>query len=63
MIRYGDIEYFTLLELNDKLKYRSYDRLDLLYLDRLRNEVESKINEINSEYKKQCKDNLIKKEE
>lgn len=55
---YGDINYFTLLELNDKLKNRVYDRLDLIYLDRLRNEVESQINSINLEYK-----NNLKKEE
>ncbi len=51
-IKFGDIEYFTLLELRDKLMYRGYDRLDLLTLDRLRNEVDIKILQIHEEDKK-----------
>jgi hypothetical protein len=52
MIKYGDIEYFTLLDLRDKLKYFQYDKLDLFNLDRLRSEVEIKIEAIHLENKK-----------
>lgn len=51
MIKYGDIEYFALLELNDRLKDRMLNRLDLVNVDRLRNEVEMKILEIHNKYK------------
>lgn len=51
MIKYGDIEYFALLELNDRLKDRMLNRLDLVNVDRLRNEIEMKILEINNKYK------------
>lgn len=51
MIHYGDIEYFTLLDLRDKLKYFNYDKLDLVNLDRLRAEVERKIEVIHYEVK------------
>jgi hypothetical protein len=45
-IKYGDIEYFTLLDLRDKLKYFQYDKLDLVNLDKLRIEVAIKIEAI-----------------
>ena len=45
-IKYGDVEYFELLELRDRLKYFRYDRLDLLSLDRLRSELDIKIQAI-----------------
>ena len=50
MIKFGDIEYFALLELNDRLKDRMLNRLDLVNVDRLRNEVELKIMAINRMY-------------
>ena len=50
MIKFGDIEYFTLLDLRDKLKYQQYHKLDLVNLDRLRSEVEIKIEAIHLEH-------------
>ena len=55
MIEFGDTEYFTLLRLRDELKYRQYDRLDLVSLDRLRNEIDTKIKQIELEYYKNKK--------
>lgn len=46
-IKFGSIEYFELLSLRDKLKSRHLDKLDLLSLDRLRNELSIKIEAIN----------------
>lgn len=46
-IKFGDIEYFTLLELQSRLKFLGYNKLDLLCLDKLRYEVEVKIKAIN----------------
>lgn len=60
MIKYGDIEYFALLELNDRLKDRMLNRLDLVNVDRLRNEVELKIMAINKAYKKDFSDKFEK---
>lgn len=51
-IKYGDLEYFTLLDLRDKLKYFEYNKLDLLNLDKLKAEVERKIEAIHLEHKK-----------
>lgn len=45
-IKYGDIEYFTLVDLQDKLKRFDYDKLDLQYLNNLRNEINLKIEAI-----------------
>ncbi len=42
------MEHMALLDFSDKLKYRMLDRLDLINLDRLRNEVELKIMEIHT---------------
>jgi len=53
MIKYASIEYFTLLDLRDKLLYRDYDKLDLISLDRLRNEVETKILQIHTQHNEQ----------
>jgi hypothetical protein len=53
MIKFGDIEYFTLLELQSKLIYRGYDKLDLLTLDKLRNEVEMKIRAIHLKHEEE----------
>lgn len=52
MIKFGDIEYFTLLDLRDKLKYYQYNKLDLVNLDKLRLEVDMKIDAIHLEHKK-----------
>lgn len=46
-IKFGDIEYFTLLEFQRKLMYVGYDKLDLACLDKLRNEIAIKIERIN----------------
>lgn len=46
MIKFGDIEYFELLRLEQYLKYRGYDKLGLVTLDKLRNEVYIKIKQI-----------------
>lgn len=53
MIKFASTEYFTLLDLRDKLKYMDYDKLDLLSLDKLRYEVEIKIKAIDHEHSKQ----------
>jgi len=53
-IKYGDVEYFELVELRERLSYFRYDRLDLISLDRLRSELDFKIAAINEE--KQAKD-------
>lgn len=45
-IKYGSVEYFTLLDLNERLQAWKYDKLDLLNLDKLRSEVEMKIAKI-----------------
>ena len=50
MIKYGDIEYFSLLNLQDKLKAWSYTNLDLQYLDKLRMEIDIKIKAIHEEH-------------
>lgn len=57
-IKFGDIKYFELLELERKLKGRSYDKLDLLCLDKLRNEVDTKIKQIHyvEKLKNDCSD-------
>jgi phenylalanyl-tRNA synthetase beta subunit len=51
MIHFGDIEYFTLLELQQRLKAYDYDKLDLENLDRLRAEVDRKVAAINLQEK------------
>lgn len=43
MIKFGDIEYFELLSVQDYLKGRVLDRLGLVNVDRLRIEVDMKI--------------------
>jgi len=47
MIQFGSIEYFELLSFMDKLKNRHLDKLDLVSLDKLRFEVQLKIDQIN----------------
>lgn len=47
MIKYGTVEYFELLNLQDKLKAWKWDKLDLLNLDKLRIEVDMKVKAIN----------------
>lgn len=42
-IKFGDIEYFELLRLQDELKFLRYDRLGLSNLDKLRYEISVKI--------------------
>lgn len=46
MIKFASIQYFELLDLRTKLKSRALDKLDLINLDKLRNEVEMKIQQI-----------------
>ena len=48
MIKTGDLEYFELLELQDYLKAHRLDKLGLENIDRLRSEIEIKIEEIHS---------------
>lgn len=51
-IKFGDIKYFTLLNLRDKLLYyRDYKKLDLINLDKLIIEIELKIESINLKHK------------
>jgi len=50
MIKFGDTEYFTLLDLRDKLKYQAYSKLDLINLDKLYNEIIIKIAQIEYQY-------------
>ena len=50
-IKFGDIEYYTLHELRDKLMYWGYNKLDLNYLDKLRTELDIAIKAIDLEYK------------
>lgn len=54
-IKYGSIEYFALLNLQDRLKLWSYDKLNLVYLDKLRAEIDMKMKAINFEYTEQIK--------
>ena len=56
-IKFGDIAYFTLLDLEQKLKAFKYDKLDLICLDKLRNEVDTKIKQINFEHNNQRAEN------
>ena len=49
MIKTGDLEYFELLELQDYLKAHRLDKLGLENIDRLRSEIEIKIEEIHSQ--------------
>lgn len=57
-IKYGDIEYFTLEGLRDKLRAWKYDKLDLEYLDKLRMEIDIKIRAIHNEYTNRIKRHL-----
>jgi hypothetical protein len=50
-IKYGDIEYFTLLHFRDSISSKRYDKLDLVNLDKLRHEVHLKIEAIHEELK------------
>ena len=50
MIKYGTIEYFTLEGLRDKLRGHQYDKLDLLFLDKLKMEIDIKLKAIQNEY-------------
>ena len=60
-IKFGDIEYLTLLRLQDQLACRSFNKLDLLCLDKLKTEIHIKIEAIHLEHKervnKKNKDN------
>lgn len=58
MIKFGDIEYFTLLDLRDKLKNYYYGRLDLTNLDKLKLEVEMKIEAIHLKHKEEKNERL-----
>lgn len=55
MIKSGSIEYFELLTFRDKLKSFRLNKLDLNYLDKLRMEVDLKIEEIHLEAKEKPK--------
>jgi hypothetical protein len=50
IIKFGDIEYFELLTLRDRLKYWKYDKFDLEYLDKLKAEIDRKIESIHLEH-------------
>ena len=45
-IEFGSIEYFELLSFQDSLKGYRLDKLELIYLDKLRAEVERKVEAI-----------------
>jgi len=45
-IKYGSIEYFSLLEFQDKIRSDRYDKFDLPSLNKLRLEVEIKIKQL-----------------
>jgi hypothetical protein len=49
MIKFGDIDYFVLLDLQTKLKAWKYNKLGLLTLDKLRLEVDSLVEAIHLE--------------
>lgn len=55
MIKYGSIEYFSLLELKKNLGGQSLNKLDLQYLDKLRLEVDQKIKVSDLEYNERIK--------
>lgn len=47
-IKFGDIKYFTLLRLQDQLKSRDFERLGLSSYEKLRFEVDMKIEQIHA---------------
>lgn len=49
-IKFGDLEYFELLSLQDYLKSWRLSKLDLQYWDKLKMEVDMKIKAINHEH-------------
>ena len=51
MIKFGSVEYFRLIYLRDKLGIEDYNKLDLLYLDKLKMEIEIKIKQIELDVK------------
>lgn len=51
MIKSGSIQYFELLSLRDRLKSWHLDKLDLICLDKLRLEIDIKIEQIHLEAK------------
>ena len=55
-IKYGDIKYFTLLRLQETLNINDFRRLDLLTYDKLRMEVELKIESLKLEHKQKAID-------
>ncbi len=55
MIKFGSAQYFGLLEFRDQLNNRYNDRFDLVNLDKLRYEVNIKIEQINLLHKSQTK--------
>lgn len=59
MIKYGSIEYFTLLELQDTLKSPKYSKLDLITLMKLRTEIAIKLGAIHDKHDKVDVDKLI----
>lgn len=58
-IKFGDISYFTLLRLQDTLKSIDFNRLRLLSFDKLRNEVDMKVDQIDHEEKERRKKQKI----
>jgi hypothetical protein len=50
MIKYGSIEYFSLLELYNSIKGWKYDKFGLENLDKLKLEIEIKIKASEHEY-------------
>lgn len=54
-IKFGSVEYFELLSLQDKLRGWRYDKLDLEYLDKLRHEVNIRVKAAQMEYTESIK--------
>lgn len=48
-IKFGDIKYYTMLNLRDKINSRSFNGLDLVNLEKLKIELELKIKSIETE--------------
>lgn len=58
-IKFGSTEYFELIALQDQLKSRSFDKLGLINLERLRFEVDMGIKKIDLLETQRRKSNTI----
>lgn len=54
-IKFGSVEYFELLSLQDKLRGWRYDKLNLEYLVKLRDEVNTRVRSAQLEYTESIK--------